>query len=104
MVNNFEDSFLYRVFVGEDCVVQFLQFVETVVKDVVLPFLKDKMNVPLAHSTVIEFHLQDKCYLCKLKTRRLVKGHCHVNGDYLGAACNKCHLSRRIRRLTNSLP
>ena len=89
---------MYQHFIGEDCVIQFLQFVESLIEDVVLPFIDDKMNIPLDHSTVIDFELQRNCYLCKYETRYLVKDHCHVTGKYLGAACNECNLSRKVRK------
>ena len=43
------------------------------------------------------FKKATKCYLCKKTEDKYVRDHCHITGLYLGAACNKCNMSRQIR-------
>jgi hypothetical protein len=45
------------------------------------------------------FSKAESCYLCREQFQQdKVRDHDHMNGRYLGAACNKCNLARRIRK------
>ena len=98
LINNFNQSSEYHQFVGEDCVILFLKYVESVINDKLIPFIKNEMTTPINMSTVINFQNEKQCYLCKHINMNLVKDHCHYTGNYLGAACNTCNLSRKIRK------
>ena len=57
---------------------------------------------PLVEDQEEEHEETVNCYLCKRAfdndRRRKVRDHDHFTGDYLGAACNKCNLARRVRK------
>ena len=101
LYNNYTGDKTYTSFIGEDCVLNFLKYIDTIIESTVLPFYKDRMVTPmkpLDDSEKLDFTLSDECYLCKRKNKNLVRDHCHFSGDYMGAACNKCNLSRKIRK------
>ena len=101
LINNYNGEMNYQYFVGEDCVVQFLNYINETVKTV-LQFYKDKMNasmIPLTRDEEQQLSYAVKCYLCNKKEQYLVRDHCHFSGKFLGAACNKCNLSRKVRKV-----
>lgn len=59
-----------------------------------------RRDVPMiiSPSDAAAFSVAAYCYLCnKIATddNRLVRDHCHMSGEYLGAAHNICNLNRR---------
>ena len=91
----------YQYFVGDDCLVRFLQYIEEFVLSTVVPFYKNNAHtpmVPLSSVQQSDFNQSTRCYLCDHDDGQpLVRDHDHVTGHYLGAACKSCNLSRQIR-------
>ena len=90
----------YKAFVGEECIFNFLMWVETITKDIVYPWFslnsKEEM-LPLTSRQWSEYKKAKVCYLCNEQCKKLVRDHDHFTGSYIGAACNQCNLSRRIK-------
>ena len=95
----------YHQFYGTNCAVDFLQYLGQLARDVQEwydTFGKQPMNS--LDDVEKEFHLSAfECYLCKKRfdptnNRHKVCDHDHFTGHYLGPACNKCNLARRIRK------
>ena len=90
----------YIDFVGADCVVKFLKAVDMVARLMVYSWYDRNGNKPMTPLTEMEtlcFENQTICYLCKSECDNLVHDHDHFTGKYLGGACNKCNLSRRVK-------
>ena len=87
----------YGQFVGENCIVEFLAALEDIVRNVVAPWYENKPMIPLTSTEWYQFKHATACYLCKEIGTAFVRDHCHITGKYLGPACNKCNLSRKIR-------
>ena len=87
---------VYQKFFGSDCVVQFLQALEVLAREVQL-WYNYNSHTPMKMTVQDEedFKSATTCYLCKLSEAR-VRDHDHFTGVYLGAACNECNLSRRL--------
>ena len=91
----------YQDFVGEDCVENFLKSIESKCNTEFLPYYKQNYFAPMVQMTwseQLEFYKTNSCYLCKRTVKPLVRDHCHKTGKYIGAACNKCNLSRRYSK------
>jgi hypothetical protein len=54
--------------------------------------------IPLSDDEQVDFDNASMCYLCKCELSYKVRDHDHFSGRYLGAACNKCNLARRIKK------
>ena len=94
----------YTRFYGENCVVKFMRHLESQAKQV-HRWYSDNAHLPmrdLVEVEVDEHEAANRCYLCSrgfnLSDRVKVHDHDHFTGDYLGAACNACNLSRRVRK------
>ena len=101
LFNNYTGENSYFEFVGEDCILNFLKQIDIVIDETILPFYRDSMNTamkPMTNVNNMAWNDSRECYLCRKKTKLLVRDHCHYSGEYLGAACNKCNLSRQIRK------
>ena len=100
LINNFTGEYSYRNFVGYNCVVEFLQYLDDEVSRV-LTYYEKEGKKPMKKLSPIDITLHGyntKCYLCKKKSAHLVMDHNHWTGEYIGAACSKCNLSRKIRK------
>ena len=104
LYNNYTGEKVYSSFIGENCVLNFLEYIESIIGTIILPFHKNFLHAPmnpLDADDLWDFNNSEKCYLCKRKSNPLmplVRDHCHFSGNYKGAACNKCNLSRKIRK------
>ena len=67
--------------------------------------LNQKEPIKMTKKDVKEFEKATNCFMCDIsfKKRKIVKcrDHDHTSGRYIGAACNRCNLRRR---LPHSLP
>ena len=87
---------VYQQFFGSDCVVEFLRALEVLARDVKLWYDEhSKTEMKVTVQSEEDFKSATTCYLCKLAEAR-VRDHDHFTGEYLGAACNECNLSRRL--------
>ena len=87
----------YYSFFGSQCVVEFLQTLEGIARDVKLWYDQNSKKEML-HYDEEAFKQATICYLCKQNPPE-VRDHDHFTGTYLGAACNDCNLARRLPRL-----
>ena len=89
----------YKYFVGANCVFEMLLALENLAIKVVEPWYKEHGHekIRISRQQTIEFNNATSCYLCKKEASTYVKDHDHFTGDYLGPACNKCNMSRKIR-------
>ena len=93
-----------KVFVGETCVQEFLEYIDNLVKNIYLldqkSFLfRQKKN--LSRDEMNKFMLTRNCYICNLEfdnTSNKVQDHDHYTGLYRGAACQGCNTKLRMRR------
>ena len=90
----------YYHFIGLYCVKEFLNCINSLIIDIVIPYYNDNGNYEMimTPSDELSFYNAKKCYLCNKINNHLVRDHDHFNGKYLGASCNQCNLSRKIRR------
>ena len=98
LVQNGQTVF-YKQFVGSGCVVAFLKCLEKISKTIVHPWYKEnacKKMLPLTREENEIFRKSHYCYLCKKVSLNLVRDHDHFTGTYLGPACKKCNLARRV--------
>ena len=69
----------------------------------ILEKLKEFQNTPMRLSNTEKRHhkLATSCYVCKCSftaENRKVRDHCHVLGNYRGAACNTCNLGMKMTK------
>ena len=101
LINNITGEMDYREFLGEKCIVEFLAAIEQIVNTIVNPFFENsckKKMIPLTYLENASFRSTRNCYLCNKECKRLVRDHDHQTGGFLGACCNKCNMSRKIRK------
>ena len=90
----------YKCFFGEDCVVQFLEYLEDMGK-CIKAWYETHTNKPMVLSEVENeaFGQASSCYLCKTNIEGVKhRDHDHFTGRFLGATCASCNLARRIRK------
>jgi len=90
----------YASFDGEGCVVKFLEWADRMSRDIVYPWYDTHGKVPMLPLTPIQeglHKLRHRCYLCHGYTPKPVRDHDHFTGLYIGPACNRCNLSRRVK-------
>ena len=93
----------YKSFFGESCIVEFLQSLEECSLEV-YNWYKENAHQPMDQLSSEEealFQNAEKCYLCNKvfdDANDKVRDHDHFTGKYLGPACNKCNLVRRITK------
>ena len=88
----------YATFHGVGCITKFLTWVEKMATEKVYPYYSK--IVPMTPLTLDEealFHNTNTCYLCHKVSSLLCHDHDHFTGEYLGAACCKCNLSRKVK-------
>ena len=89
----------YHAFTGVNCVVQFLNKINQIVQEIVAPwYVSHNLEMNCGPDDEFDFYTSTNCYLCGIESDYLVRDHDHFTGKYLGAACNQCNLSRRVRR------
>ena len=98
----------YTVYRGDDCMRRFLEDM------LVLRSWYEERNLPLVMSDEDEADFQacQECHICKKtliledwmnkpkyeslkESRKKVRDHCHITGEFRGAAHNKCNLNTR---------
>ena len=90
---------VYKSHFGEDSIVKFLTSMEEEAHRV-NQWYKENAHEPRLQLTVSQesnFESAKRCYLCQKEISDKVRDHDHFTGKYLGAACNSCHLARRIK-------
>jgi hypothetical protein len=101
----------YRIFVGAQCIPQLLASLEEVAQRMRLwNDLHARRDMqPLTAGQREEYTLATTCFLCHKdftnadegeKHRIKVQEHCHLTGQYRGAACQPCNTKARLRRST----
>lgn len=94
----------YYYFDGIDCIAKGLQKIEGIAKSI----SKDFTGKPMNQITIYEqndYNNANNCYLCYQQfthTMYKVRDHCHLSGNFRGAACNNCNL--QLRQVRNNLP
>ena len=95
----------FKMYRGLDSVSKFFSDIfeeEQEILDKLRKFQKTPMN--LSSDEKIHHKNATICYVCKGKFTNEnpeVRDHCHVSGNYRGAACNKCNLGMK---LTKTIP
>ena len=95
----------FKMYRGLDSVSKFFSDIfeeEQEILDKLRKFQKTPMN--LSSDEKIHHKNATICYVCKGKFTNenpKVRDHCHVTGNYRGAACNKCNLGMK---LTKTIP
>src|SRR5579871_5099823 len=84
------------MFIGEDCVQQFLKAlieVELLIKK----YLFEDKPMIMSEDDVKDFSQSNVCYICKQKLTitQKVRNHDHFTGKYRGCACNRCNFLAR---------
>jgi len=89
----------YKSFVGADCVYEFLCYIVEIVDTIVKPWFRENSKGMLPLTLAEEYRQANakRCYLCRKENKLLVRDHDHFTGKYIGPACNKCNLSRKVR-------
>ena len=90
---------VYRDFFNSNCIVEFLETLEEL-SGQVQTWYHENGNLEIKPLTPMQVQSHDNatiCYLCHNKVVEKVRDHNHFTGEYIGAACNKCNLSRRNR-------
>ena len=94
-----------QTFIGENCVTEFLKFIDEVAKNIYDLDLMTRLfrqQLKLNDSQEEAFQNSVKCYLCKelfdVHQRSKNKEHDHFSGEYRGASCSKCNMNLRLRR------
>jgi len=93
------DSMSYQEFIGPQCIFNFLLALESITKTKVTTWYERSTvpMIPLTNQQKQDFDNATECYLCHNESEKYVRDHCHISGQFLGAACNKCNISRQIR-------
>ena len=100
LINNITGEREYYSFVGDECILNFLKKVEDIAINKVHQYYLTEGRKPMLPLTAVEearFQLSYQCYLCQKEMSTKVKDHDHFTGQYLGAACQKCNLARKIK-------
>ena len=90
----------YRSFFGSDAIVQFLHALEEDCKRVaqwIELYAKQNM-VPMTQAQEADFRCAKVCYMCQRVKNKLVRDHDHFTGRYMGPACVKCNMARRVKK------
>lgn len=85
-------------FIGKDAHINFLEHLIKQEDEWISDLLEEKKPLQMSFKDTMQYNNSDICYLCKQEfTDQFTKcrDHCHFTGKYLGAACQKCNLSRR---------
>ena len=100
LLNNFTGNRTYYQFIGPDCIYDFLVQVKEILTGIVIPYFANEGRtkmLPLSWLENQEYRAATICYLCQKNINKKVKDHDHFSGKYLGPACNKCNLARRLK-------
>lgn len=90
-----------KTYTGDDCVKKFLEELISIETDLLQILNKNEILHMSARDETV-FATQTKCHICNLELLEdRVRDHCHISGDFLGAAHTICNLQRVER---NSIP
>lgn len=91
----------YASFRGQNCVEWFMGELKEIASEV-FKFLEDKKPMrPLTEEEGRSFNETTNCHICKksiTEDESKVKDHCHISGEYRGAAHQTCNLQYQISR------
>ena len=91
-----------RTWVGEDCVVQYLKFLDSKVHS--LKFRESELcrkPMNFTDQDQLEYEQCNECPKCNStfdKTHAKVRDHCHITGKFRSALCSRCNFRLRLRR------
>ena len=91
-----------RTWVGEDCVVQYLKFLDSKVHS--LKFRESELSrkpMNFTDQDQLEYEQCNECPKCNStfdKTHAKVRDHCHITGKFRSALCSRCNFRLRLRR------
>ena len=93
----------YKQFRGENSIHKFFEeiFQEEEDKNEKLKLFKNT-DMIMTSQNKVEYRNASNCYVCKKnfsKENFKVKDHCHVLGNYRGAACNVCNLNMKMSNI-----
>lgn len=85
-------------YIGENAHINFLEHLLKQEEDWLSDLLEEKKALVMSFRDTINHNNSINCYLCGAEFNdqfTKCRDHCHFTGNYLGAACQKCNLSRR---------
>ena len=85
-------------YVGEEAHLEFMKHLLDEEDKWIAALMSEKRPMEMTFRNTMHFNNSIKCYICSLSFGEEVvkcRDHCHFTGKYLGAACQKCNLSRR---------
>jgi hypothetical protein len=94
----------YHSFLGRDCIPRFLENLEKEVEKIAQFNKKHsyKVMLPLTNLQEQQHLSASVCYFCHnpfSEKHPKIKEHCHLTGNYRGAACQPCNTRARLRRM-----
>ena len=85
------------VYHGLDCMDKFMEVMDSLNTEIQRVFHKTMPMKKLTPEQQHEFMHASECYCCQEKfsgqERQKVRDHCHITGEYRGAACSPCNLN-----------
>jgi len=93
---------IYEEFVGINCVIDFLSSLEKLSIEAKKWFSENgkKSMIALTQEQWKEYHSTETCYMCAApfeNNNEKNRDHDHFTGLFLGVACTKCNMSRRLK-------
>eukprot|EP00794_Sanderia_malayensis_P016422 gene16422-biopygen12101 len=82
-----------EVYTGDDCMLKFMNRMDELNEHIREIF---KVTIPMEALTQEQQCRHDEathCFCCKGEFRKKVRDHCHITGEYRGAACEYCNLN-----------
>ncbi len=91
-----------NTYTGEDCVKKFLEELISIEEDL-LAVLNANILINMTPNDETVYQAATNCHICEEELDDdKVRDHCHITGDFLGAAHNTCNL-QRVERKTISM-
>lgn len=91
-----------KTYSGENAADHFVDHLLNEESEWIKPMFKTFKQMYLSTKQQESFKNATNCYLCKKQFKKDIdikcRDHCHFTGKYLGAACNRCNLERRVGR------
>lgn len=86
----------YRSYRGKDCVSKFVHFLMEDVKAIHRILTKNRPMI-FTEKDALDFKRAVKCYICEsILFNDRVRDHCHITGQYRGAAHRHCNLLHKV--------
>lgn len=87
-----------NTYTGENCVIEFLNELIAIEKDL-LAVLNHNEPINMSDKDKDNFSVSSHCHICETPLEDdKVMDHCHISGEYLGAAHSLCNLGRIERK------